>query len=405
MFLNQPFKNFYCLCIAIFMLVSVLSSNHSFAASVSPYIPQQQADFKKYCYAYIDKPTERVEAIFDRMCKPTESFTILCTDSDGCTHVPGIYTQTATRAAGQVIKEKLNALFGIHQQPRETYCHFQSIKLLPSQVPGHLHILFVGGDIRTRTAHCMIATCTGNPITNIWRTISCTMINKKIPGKRASLDDETDLWHPAGIDICGNYLVLPLEDYLVRCKKLPRGRARIIFFDITDPCCPKRLAVHIDLPSSWCPCVACTRLADRRMLIAAYSGDIFISKSETIEDGFVRVGSMQKRAWPANTHQNLNFVTINKRLYLIGTRNSSALTPVISGKNYAMLCSFNFDTKRGLGESVCIRENLCDCGHRSCFCNFAAGATVTPAPGLLGISHWVSSHLGIPCAFLGAYPR
>ena len=268
------------------------------------------------------------------------------------------------------------------------------------------------------------------PMAEGWNVINCITMNDPV--------DERDLWHPGGLDVCGQYVAIPIEDWTTKvldngkdgylCDKyapqitgIPlkhkERRSKIIFYDMTDPLAPKRLKVCIERNSGFCPAIAFTRIADGRFLVYSNGGDdIHISKTANLEDGFKKYGEIPHSNVDG---QNLSFVTIGPKgdLYLVGTYNNGKAAPIISGADIARVWKFDYDPDTNKGVIKEIAMYTCDCGEAKIAiagnkiggaynCNFNAAANVTPNGDLLALYHYVidnGQHLS--CTLFGPNPE
>jgi len=104
------------------------------------------------------------------------------------------------------------------------------------------------------------------------------------------IDDGNYLWHPGGISVVGDLVVVPVENYL---ERLGKRISKILFVDVSDPERPQVLEQSIDRTRG--PVVdkagaaALVHLDDGRFLVAARSTRrlfFYPSRTTRFEDGF-----------------------------------------------------------------------------------------------------------------------
>jgi hypothetical protein len=371
------------------------------------FVPKNDADRNENCYAYLN---DDVTMVFRDMCNNPKYFRI-----DTNKIVPKIYETTRNKAMQGGLAEKSKKYDPVKKVgARPSYSHFQSIKMFRKANGARPEFIAIAaGDITKWEAHLFIAQRPKESgITENWKVIKCITLN--------DAPDENDLWHPGGMDISGNYLAISMLDFMIKeyiTKELYPGRlahteprGKIIFFDISNPLELKRLSVNIDLTAPSIdvtpPSIAFTRLNDQRYLICTTHGDVFISKTKNIEAGFDHLSNIGTLGdW-----QNLSFVTvgIHGDLYLVGSDNTHAYAPVVSGDDIAAVYKFEYDLKTKTGKATKIIENKCDCGDDGIFgigagtgCNFKATGNVTPMGGFISAYHYVSNHKYINCTLFG----
>jgi hypothetical protein len=389
----------------LIIFVILFDTKIQFGAPVKGFVPKNDTEYNENCYAYLNGD---VKVIFDQMCRSEIPFKI-----DTNNQVPKVYSSSRDDVIAQIAKEKgPEKAYNPNKKhgARPSLSHFQTIKMIrrPNGARPEF-IALAAGDIRQWKSHLFIAQHPQeSKLTDGWKVIKRITLNDS--------NDENDLWHPGGMDICGNYLAIPLEDWKIKIylsKELYPGvlthyekRSKIIFFDISDPINPKRLPVAIERQSGSCPAIAFTRLDDGKFLVySGGGGDVFISKTSRIEDGFDYYSSLD-RAYG----QNLSFVTIgnNGDLYIVGTENTNDMSPIYSGSNKVYLYKFDYDPALKTGSIKKIAENNCNCGAGTlagllegpASCNFNAAANVTPMGGVLALYHYVSGGK-IRCTLFG----
>lgn len=366
------------------------------------------------------------EALISRMLGNPINFEINAHNETGELIVPPCYQQNRFCTIFQALHEKLHK-----EYIRPSLSHFQSIKEFIKRNPDgsfQKYIFFTGGDITQWTSHLMVAKQNQEGKFSAIRTIAINTPRDVNP-----LIDESDLWHPCGMDICGNYLAIPLQPYKIQQLNpgIYRGdRLRIVFFDISNPENPQRVVdpAHparfyvLDLMDAaggtiTCPAIAFTRLINNRYIIACQYG-YFVSRGQNIDSGFDFAGNINFTNTTGfapkdvGEFQNLSFVTLSGQLYLIGTGTTSKLAPVILGENIANLYKLNlnvinagqaFDIAPGnitaefvaqisYGKECCISPD----------CDFSAASNITSQCSMLSMYNWVWNKNHIPCCFFGA---
>jgi len=390
----------YAICIAT---TFTYLSQH--ASPVKGFVPKNNTERNENCYAYL---TGDPKILLQAMTTNARHFKI---NINGL--VPKVFWSSREDAAFQAAREHSTEKYYDplkRNGARPSLSHFQSIKMIRKANGARPEfIVAAAGDSRSWKSQLFIAQ---HPIdaslTDQWKIIKAITLNDN--------PDENDLWHPGGMDISGTYLAVPVEDWLIKdylSKELYPGvlkhyesRSKIMFFDISDPANPKRLPISIERNSGYCPAIAFTRLSNGHYLVYTNgAGDIHISKTTKLTDGFEQVGTIDDSGG-----QNLSFITIGSQgdLYLVATKNASRAAPVVSGKNIARLFKFNFDLSTKTGSLTFITEHSCDCGGGGIFglgadfgCNFNAAANVTPMGGLLGIYHYVLDGKYLGCTLFG----
>ena len=383
---------------------------------VKGFVPRNKAEYDESCYTYL---TGEPTVLFDKMCQNPQPFMI-----DINNMVPKVYWSSRKEAMQQAIAEKSGEYDPIKRNGmRPSTSHYQTIKILhPCCGKADKEYLVVdSGNDQTWQADLFIAEHPRkSPIDKDWRVVKSIVLNDS--------PDEKDLWHPAGVDMCGPYLAIPMEDWRIKdylSKELYPGklihyesRSKIIFLDMTDPLNPKRLNVTIERSAkktrknpgdnnpSFMPAIGFTRLSDRHYLIyLGGTGDIYISKTDNLNDGFNYSGRINDVP-----SQNTNFLTIGDKgdLYLVATYNVKNTAPVISGDNRATFYKFNYDPATKKGAATKIKDYNCNCGGGGVAgigadfgCNFNAGANVTPTGGIIGIYHYVRDGKYLSCTLFG----
>jgi len=354
--------------------------------------------------------------LISRMMGAITNFEIKIRNEDGDLIIPHCYQQNRFCAAFQALHEKCNQAYA-----RPSLSHFQSnkefIKINPDESTNK-YIFFTGGDITQWTSHLMIARQNHEGKFFALRTI-----NINTARDASAIIDESDLWHPGGMDICGNYLAIPLQPYKVQQLNpgIYRGdRLRVVFFDITNPENPQRV-YYFDLKNNadatiTCPAIAFTRLINNRYLIACQYG-YFVSRGQTIDSGFDFAGNINFTNTTGfvpkdfGEFQNLSFVTLSGQLYLIGTGSTSKLAPVILGENVANLYKFNLniinpDQVFDIAPGNVTAEFVAQISYgKECWacpdCDFSAASNITSQCSMLSMYNWVWNESHIPCCCFG----
>lgn len=363
------------------------------------------------------------ETLIARILGHPINFKINTHNEAGDLIIPACYQQNRFCTIFQALHEKMNPTYA-----RPSLSHFQSNKEFIKRNPdGSLqkYIFFTGGDITQWASHLMIAKQNQEGKFFAIRTITINTPRDENP-----LIDESDLWHPGGMDICGNYLAIPLQPYKVETlnPEIHRiNRLRVVFFDISNPENPQRL-INPDHPTRFyfldltdaaggtitCPAIAFTRLINNHYIIACQYG-YFISRGESIESGFDFAGNITFINTTGNASkdvgefQNLSFVTLSGQLYLIGTGSTSKLSPVISGENVADLYKFNLNITPNTfnilnGDITAELVAQISYGKECCIspdCDFSAASNITSQCSMLSMYNWVWNKNHIPCCCFG----
>lgn len=293
--------------------------------------------------------------------------------------IPNLYFAQTAKVIEELLLDKLNI-----KKRMAGLSHFQSIK----RVPNTNYVYLDAGDTPNKIAHLFIVQMTSEPKKGVWRSTPSKPNPTDMVIKTIKLHKGADHWHPGGMDICGKYLVIPLEGSI---------GTTAAFYDISDPLKPVRLAVNIEIPGG-CMATALTRLPDDHYLVGTFMNtdrlDLFYSKTTKLEDGFYdtpTVSNVEREASRSN-YQNINFVTqTDGTLFMAASQNTENTSPVISGDDYLDLFVIEYDinkfaainkqlaenkapTDDGLTAFArCVRQKKFRCGNQ---CNFNAGATL-----------------------------
>lgn len=252
--------------------------------------------------------------------------------------------------------------------------HFQSIQKLP----GENNFVLSGSDINEKRGDLII--------------INNGQIIKREPlGKYP-------YWHPGGIQLLGDILALPIEEY----KKTEVGQ--IYFFDFKDVVNPKKLPVMIDIPKTKAGAVFFYRFPDGKYLIGSYNMskiDFYFSNTSYLLDGFEKIprltydrrkfGMGQSKPFEFGA-QNINLIRqCDGKLFLILFENTGKAAPVFNGDDRALLFTLDLNNKENPINLVTTK--IFNCNKR---CNFAAAAgTYIDSFGRLYIyssPHYLSPH-------------
>lgn len=232
--------------------------------------------------------------------------------------------------------------------------HFQGIQKLP----GKNNFVITGGDFKRKNADLLI-------------------INNGEFVKRESVD-KWPYWHSGGIQILGNILAVPVEEW----KKLKI--ARIHFFDFSDVLNPKELPIFIDIPKTKAGAVLFYRFPDGKYLVGSYDEitiNFYFSKTENLFDGFelkprfsfepkkFNIGERKPFKFGA---QAVNLISqCDGKLFMVLTENTGKAAPVFNKDDRALLFSFDLNENENPVSLVSIKTFDC---HKKC--NFAAATGI-----------------------------
>ena len=215
------------------------------------------------------------------------------------------------------------------------------------------------------------------------------------------LNEDPEFWHAGGMDVCGDILAVPLEN----SKK---KKAKIRFYDLSDPSDPKRLngEIKIDGNSGG---AALTRRKDGRFLCASWTDsddgpdrfDFYLAKNPNDLTSWNKGITFVYEALAPEDKEDPKFQAINfirqedGRLFIIGTENSGKLAPVISGTDKAYLYEvIEYNDAKGRLRYHLIKVNQRSYEGGGAFSNFGAatGAYVNSQGDLALYSahHWRS---------------
>jgi hypothetical protein len=231
--------------------------------------------------------------------------------------------------------------------------HLQGIQRLGP--PNDNFVLFTSGDPDARTSHLMVAHLGSRR--NDYPFGSNLRFSRKPPAEDGLVRLYAlhhKYWHAGGMSLLGDLLALPLEDD-------NDGSSAIAFLDVTDP---------LDVRMFPAPCfierppdvgkggaVAFTRLPNRHYLCAMWSDsdqhprrfDFYLSVSPDITEGFRpdflswTIDRLLPAGGPPSAWQNVNFILQpDGELFMIGTENTSDLSPYGQGDDHADLLHVEF---------------------------------------------------------------
>jgi hypothetical protein len=217
--------------------------------------------------------------------------------------------------------------------------HLQGLNWIPNYVcPGN-YLLVTGNNPHTDTdthfgpaAHLFIIKMEENT----GDIVGVITITNDVPGYT----------HPGGIQICGKYVVIPMEG---------DGFGKIIFYEISGQQGSLHLSKHpteIITNDVSCGAAAMARLTSGYYLAAYWNNGLVLYRSidKNIDKGFFEVGRINPNdiinphgAWagyfqPQQSPQNINFINgSNGKLYLLTTDNTGSWSPVFKGTDFAAL--------------------------------------------------------------------
>ena len=166
-------------------------------------------------------------------------------------------------------------------------------------------------------------------------------------------------WHAGGISLCGEILIVPIED----SKK---NKSQIRFYNAKNPVKPIDLGDQAAIydPINKAGAVSMVRLKNGHFLVAVWIDDndydsrnrritFYYSQTSDLLDGFKDpvTNKYQREDWPYKAlhsgrqpqYQSIQLlIQNNEHLYMIGTENSAKLSPVARGKNRARLYRIEF---------------------------------------------------------------
>lgn len=293
--------------------------------------------------------------------------------------IPHLYFADTASVIGELILDKLNI-----KKRLAGLSHFQSIK----RVPGTNYVYLDADDAQNHLAHLFVVQLASEPAKGIWHSTPAKLNPQDKVIKIIELHRGADHYHPGGMDICGKYLVIPLEGNVGTLAA---------FYDISDPLNPIRLSPNIAIQGG---CMACAlaRLPDNHYLAGIFTNtnrmDLYYSKTIELEDGFFDIPTvydLQREASRTN-YQNINFLTqTDGTLFMIAAQNIEVTSPTISGDDYMDLFIIEYDINKfaEINKQIathktnsvvtpaayarCLRQKAFKCGDQ---CNFNAGATL-----------------------------
>jgi hypothetical protein len=260
------------------------------------------------------------------------------------------------RTVGDYMAVKDGGVFPRHRYTQKNQTinrskvHFQGIQ----RHGDGQHLIMVGGDVVAPSSQLFVIRMDTRRKTGPWG--SNIIKDGKAPDRDrlvhiTALDGE--LWHPGGIDLCGDILVIPIETDV-------RNVSRVLFLDVGNPTSPILLKPQLNRMEQpiqrKATAVALCRLAQNdHFLCAILSGsgeerriDLHLSESVDFEQGF-----SQHVEWPNAQllpsggrdfdFQSINFVVQKDgALFLVGSENKSSLAPLDQDDDLAELFSVIF---------------------------------------------------------------
>lgn len=244
--------------------------------------------------------------------------------------------------------------------------HFQGLV----RIPGSSKFVMSGGDFYSRTGNLFVidfASQEGKELLeknfsdDDTKTASeeDKFIQNVIAGSKNS-------WHVGGLGIMENILAVPVENALA-------GSSVVDFYDLSNPENPVKLDISIIRPGFKTGSVIIFRNSENKIIVGANSDQLklmefFQSKTTNIQDGFeekTRAVEMQ-----ANGQGSVVLNQCDGKKFLIDFNNTSPVAPIIWGKDYVRLYSFNETTFRIelIGKRTFKTKR---------FCNFKASGTAT----------------------------
>ncbi len=227
--------------------------------------------------------------------------------------------------------------------------HFQGIQKLP----GKDNFVITGSDLKNKRADLVF--------------INDGKISKRL------VMDVWPYWHPGGISLLGNLLVVPLEEY----KKTRIGK--IIFYNFNNLNHSTKLNVSINIPFTSAGAVFLYNLPDGRFLIGSWNMniiDFYFSKTKNLLDGFEEKPrfSVDKKDFKLGDRkpfefgaQGINLITqCDGKLFLVLFQNTGKLA---NKDDRALL--FSLGLKENNADIELVTTKNFNCGKK---CNFAAAA-------------------------------
>lgn len=273
--------------------------------------------------------------------------------------------------------------------------HFQGVqRLLDSE-----YFVFSGGDYNRKAGHIYVGKLGSKAGQEIWG-------RNRAPWRRTPKQDKliakipvgsSTWWHPGGLQVIGDILVVPSEDYKVT------NTAIIEFFDMSDPENPVRFEHTVTRTHQDAGGVAITKLANGKFLMGIHASpeiDFYVSRSKNIQDGF---NEDKYVSWNKGNVQgmegfkmgfggsSMNFIKqCDGQLFAATFSNDGKTAPIFNGKDWMSVFKVEFNEGYSAAPTVTkIVEKALKCKGK---CNFDAGVGtyVTPAGELhvYGINHF-----------------
>ena len=222
--------------------------------------------------------------------------------------------------------------------------HFQGVQ----KVPGEEAYIISGGDLRRKESHIFVMK-------------KQKVVKKIVLGK-------SPYWHAGGIQMAGQYLAVPIEDFKKNVK------SKVIFLKQSRGNFQK-LPLEIERPGVGTSAVFLNQLENGRFLMGAYGySGLFLYDSPDLEEGIFEepLSILPKDAkdfqWGA---QGINLVEqCDGKLFLFLFNNAEKKTPLFRGKDTAYLYSLDL---KGPNLKLISQRNF-ECKRK---CNFAAGGGIS----------------------------
>lgn len=246
------------------------------------------------------------------------------------------------------------------------------------RIPGTTSFALTGGDIYFKKGSLFIVDFASQEGKELLEKNFQGKATDSAPAKdRFILNMETGsrkFWHAGGNGILDRILAIPVEDNKITLS------SRIVFYDLTDPEQPLKIPVEIDRTDSTTGSVLLFRDKDQKIVVgASVNGKIefFRSKTKEIRDGFeTETVKIDTQANGQGTHI---IQQCDGKQFIIDFNNTSPLPPIIWGKDYVRLFSFDYEAgKVDLISTKHFKTNK--------FCNFkAAGSHFVTESGKLAL--------------------
>ncbi len=233
------------------------------------------------------------------------------------------------------------------------------------RVPGTSTFVLSGGDRYIKEANLFFI--------NFNTQETSSALNKNFKGKNskdASAADgfylkldigSKDYWHAGGLAIIDRTLIVPVENPKTKMSK-------IIFFDLTDPAHPEKLAVEIIRTDSTTGSVLVYQTPEEKiMVVGNVDGrmEFFESQTKDIRDGFTSkkiIGTEVQGQGTDIVHQ------CDGKLFIMDFNNTGKFAPIINGKDIVSL--YQLDVEKGEATFI-TKRHLTSKG----YCNFKAAGS------------------------------